>query len=276
MSKYLSFIVIALLMFIIAIPDQGIGQSSKGYLGLNLQDVTSKIVKKKHLPVDRGAYVTSVVEDSPADDAGIERGDVIVKLNDKTIDDEDDLRKAIKNTKPHTDVSIDLYRDGDKKTLTATVGKTKSININLGSFQWFDDLFDDDNHEIQITKPAKPAKPSKPIRLHNIVINSQNETNGLQVQELTKQLGDYFGVPNGEGVLISKVNKGSEADKAGFKAGDVITRINNNSVYDCSEFVEDMNHYGGKSVTFDVIRKSKTMTLNMKIERDDEWDDWEE
>jgi serine protease Do len=273
MSKKLSFLVIASLMLIMAIPDHGICQSSKGYLGVSLQDVTGKIIKKKHLPVERGAYVTSVIEDSPAEDAGIENGDVIVKFDGKTIDDEDDLTKAIKNTKPHTDVSIELYRNGDKKTLTATIDKKKSINLSWGSHNWsgdLDDLFDDDDQEIHITKSAKP---SKSIRLHNITINSENETNGLKVQDLTEQLRKYFGAPDGKGILVSKVNKGSDADKAGFKAGDLITKIDNRSVYDCNDFAEDLDHFGGKSVSMEVVRSGKTMTLTMKIERDDDWEE---
>jgi serine protease Do len=273
MSKNLSFIVIALLMLIMAMPDYGISQSSKGYLGVSLQDVTGKIIRKKHLPVERGAYVIDVVEDSPADDAGIETGDVIVRYDGKTIEDEDDLSKAIKNTKPHTDVSIELYRNGDKKTLTATIDKKKSINLSWGSHNWsgdLGDLFDDDGQEIHITKSARP---SKSLRLHDITINSNDETNGLKVQDLTEQLREYFGAPDGKGILVSKVNNRSEASKAGFKAGDIITKIDNRSVYDCSEFAEDLDHFGGKSVSIEVVRSGKTMTLNMKIERDDDWEE---
>ena len=76
----------------------------RGHLGVSVEDVTPKLKERKHLSVDEGAYVKDVVEDSPAEKAGVQEGDVIVKLNDRTIEDSDDLIRAVGRSKVKTDI----------------------------------------------------------------------------------------------------------------------------------------------------------------------------
>jgi serine protease Do len=275
MKKILFLLVGALLILIIAMPAFGCAQrhvkvikvgehTQKGYLGVNIEDVTKRIIKKKNLPVEDGAYISSVVSNSPADEAGIEDGDVIVKFGDKNISDSDDLRNAIRGTKPKTDVTVELYRDGAKKTLMVKVGKLKSVSME--SFNLFGDFFSRNHHFPKLPKIPKP---------HISVIMSETELQGLQVQELTKQLGEYFGVPDGKGVLVSEVEKESESAKAGFKAGDVITKIEDRSIYDTEDLRKCFDKFEGKDVAIEVVRSGKPATIKMKIEKndDDEWDE---
>ncbi|MBI5475806.1 MAG: PDZ domain-containing protein [Ignavibacteriales bacterium] len=242
-------------------------KGKQGYLGVEIQDVTKKMKEKKDLPVDRGAYVQNVVEDSPAEEAGLENGDVIVKFGDEAVDDGEELTAAVRKTKPKTEMKIELYRKGEKKTVPVIVGKMKtpqaySFNLNDDGAEWF-------------SAHPKVPKLSKDL---NIRIFSNKEMQGLQLQSLTKQLGEYFGAPGGRGVLISEVEKGSDAEKAGFKAGDVVIKANDRTIDDMDELNEEVTDMGGKEISFEIIRNGKAAQLKMKIEEedddsDDEWSD---
>jgi serine protease Do len=263
-------LVLIVLLIIGAAPNYGGGQThrqiikvekkgKRGYLGVEVQDVTRKFKEKKNLSVDRGAYVQSVVEDSPAEDAGILKGDVIVKFADETVNDGEELTDAVRATKPKSEVKVEINRKGEKKTLTAVVGKIKapqafSFNFNDG-------------------EPGDMPDPPKITKRLNMRIFSESEMNGLQTQSLTKQLGEYFGAPNGRGVLVTEVEKGSDADKAGFKAGDVITKVAAHSIDDIDELREELSDMERKEAPFEIIRGGKSMKLTMKIEEEDSEDE---
>ena len=263
-------LVLIVLLFIGAAPNYGGGQThrqiikvekkgKRGYLGVEVQDVTRKLKEKKNLSVDRGAYVQSVVEDSPAEEAGILKGDVIVKFADETVDDGEELTDAVRGTKPKSGVKVEINRNGEKKTLTAVVGKVKAPQAF--AFNFNDGELGDMPDAPKITK-----------RL-NMRIFSESEMNGLQTQSLTKQLGEYFGAPNGRGVLVTEVEKGSGAEKAGFKAGDVITKVETRSIDDIDELREELSDLGGKEAAFEIMRNGKTVKLTMMIEQDEDSDD---
>ncbi|MGA9406590.1 MAG: PDZ domain-containing protein [Bacteroidota bacterium] len=217
-----------------------------GWLGVAIQDITSKLEKKKGLKDDQGAYVSDVVDDSPADSAGVKEGDVIVEFNNKTIDDADDLLRAVQKSKPGTRTSIVVIRNNEKKSLTISVGKSHRSNHSEGfSF-------------------APPMFP-------HMGIFGASRTWGLQLSELNEQLGEYFGAPHGRGLLVEEVEKKSAGAKAGFKAGDVITKVNKNPVEDLrdlSDALEDVD--AGDKVEVEVLRKGANTTLTVEVEDKDD------
>ena len=217
-----------------------------GWLGVSIQDITSKLAKKKGLKDDEGAYVSDVTDDSPADSAGVKEGDVIVEFNGKTIDDADDLLRAVQKSKPGTKTSIVVIRDNEKKSLTISVGKSHRSGHNEGfSF-------------------APPMLP-------RMAIFGASRTWGLQLSELNEQLGEYFGAPHGRGLLVERVEKKSAGAKAGFKAGDVITKVNKNPVEelrDLSDALEDVDT--GDKVEVEVLRRGANTTLTVEIEDKDD------
>lgn len=275
------FIALVVLIFFLGItPNYGCGQIEKkiikvekkgkqGYLGVEVRDVTKKIKEKKNLSVDRGAYVQSVVEDSPAEEAGILKGDVIVKFGDEGVDDGEELTDAVRATKPKTKVKVEINRKGEKKNIEVVVGKVKTPEALAFSYG-----FDEPNWIVKKKIPKLSER-------FNVRIFTESEIYGLQLHPLTKQLGKYFGSPDGKGILISEVEEGSGAEKAGFKAGDVIIKINDQPVRKMDDLREELSEYEGKEVPFEIIRNGKAMKLSMKIENEnedqdeeDEDDDW--
>jgi S1-C subfamily serine protease len=225
------------------------GSSSKkstrpGWLGVSIQDVTEKIAARHKLPNEDGAYVNEVVDNSPADSAGVEKADVIIRLGDRTIDDSNDLQRAVSRTAPGTKITLVVLRGGEKKTLNVTIGKSREIVQNF-AFR------------------VAPRVPQ-----FNMVFGSAVE--GLNLTNLNEQLGAYFGAPNNAGVLVQEVERKSAGEKAGFKAGDVIIRAGKRTVEEVEDITREMRkHEEGDKVEFEVQRKGDHKTLMVEIEEDE-------
>lgn len=216
----------------------------QGWLGVAIQDVTPRLARDKELNVKEGAYVAEVVDDSPADSAGIKEGDVITEFNGKKIEIAEDLTQAVRSTKPGTKVSVAINRKGEKKTLTAFIGKNRS---------------------------SMPFAISAP----RVTFNLFRKIEGMELMELNKQLGEYFEAPNGRGVLVKEVEEESNAAKAGIKAGDVITKIGDEPIKrfdDVTEALEDTDE--GDKVAIEFIRKGKKNTVTLEISEQNYGDIW--
>ena len=217
---------------------------SSGWIGVMIQDVSEKIAKKNKLTSEEGAYVQEVEDDSPADSAGLKSGDVIVEFNGSKITDADDLIKAVQKTASGTKVTLNIVRDSEKKSIKLTVGKSKQIQQKI----------------IR----AFPPIPGFHVSVGNTML-------GLRLLTLNEQLAEYFGAPNNEGVLIEEVEKESLGEKAGFKAGDVITRVGKKSTDEAEKVRREWNkHTEGEKVDFEVLRKGVKKILTVEVEEGEE------
>jgi predicted metalloprotease with PDZ domain len=232
-------------------------QRQLGYLGVEIQDVNKKLKENKNLTVDKGVYIKKVIKHSPADEAGLLKGDVVVKYDDRVIEDSQDLTDAVRKTKPKTEVKIEIVREGESKIIPVVIGKLK--NAKAFRFRYGPGWF---------ISPKIPKIPHK----FNIQIFTEGRTYGLRLQNLTKQLGKYFGSPDGKGVLVSEVEENSVAEKAGFKAGDVIVRINDHPIHNVDDVVDEL-YENEEEAPCEIIRDGKPMKLILKIESDDNDED---
>lgn len=229
-----------------------IGSSTgQGRLGVSIQDVTKELKDRRHLSVDEGAYVTSVEEESPADKADIREGDVIVKFGSDKVEDTGDLMRAVRKAKPKTEVTIEVVRKGEHKVLTATITRPRGSTSYSYSF----------GNRPFTTLPRIP---------HSLHAFSMSEFQGLQVEEMTKQLAEYFEVPGNKGVLVTEVESGSPAEKAGFKAGDIVMKAGGNTVRRIDDLREELSDRTDSGVAVDVLRKGKPVTLTLKPEAEDD------
>jgi S1-C subfamily serine protease len=232
-------------------------------LGVSLQDVTPRLKEREKLSVSEGAYVSDVAEESPADRAGIEEGDVIVSFAGKPITESDELVKAVKKAPTGEPVEVVLDRAGQKKTLTVKLRKSSnSYSFSSGG----------GSHGFAVTPPSMPRAP----RAFNFNIVTMQVLEGMQVQKLTKQLAEYFEVPSGRGLLVTAVEKRSPASEAGVKAGDVIVKVNSSAVRDIDELREDLSEKENQSVSVEIIRHGKSQTLTLKVEGDGDEDEDED
>ena len=214
--------------------------SQKGWLGVSIQDITTHLKRSMDLKTTEGALVSNVVDDSPADSAGIKEDDVIVQFDGKDIGEASNLQEAVAKTKPGTKVSITLVRKGEKKTLQVTIGKyPRSERFSI-------------------------AIPRVPRALE--IMGEGYRVQGLTLRTLSDQLAQYFELPDGKGVLVWEVEKDSPADKAGIKAGDVITQVASKRVKEVRDVSRALGAFDeGEKVNVEVIRKGARKSLSMEV-----------
>lgn len=216
-------------------------ESGRGWLGVSIEDVTRSLAKKKDLKVEEGAFVRGVEDDTPADSAGIKGGDVITEFDGKKISDASDLSRAVGKTKPGTVVNVTLMRNNEKKSLKATIGER--------------------SHEPEVRTFTVPRAPQPPRHFGG------SSAYGLSLMELNRQLGEYFEAPNSRGVLVERVKRNTEAEKAGFKAGDVIVKIGKETIADVDDIWEALEDYkDGEKADVEVLRKGVHKVLTLTVD----------
>ncbi len=172
------------------------GKVVRGYLGVLIQNLSPELAKQFQVPNAKGALVAQVISGSPADEAGIQVGDIIVSFNGKHIQDSTQLRNLVAATKPDEKVNLTVLRNGKEQNLTVTVGKL----------------------------------PSGPPALAQEGGGGMLSRFGLTVETLTPGTARAHGYGNLEGLLITDVAPGSPAAEGNVQAGDVITEVNHQRV----------------------------------------------
>src|SRR5581483_9666508 len=112
--------------------------------------------------------------------------------------------------------------------------------------------------------PAMPAFADMDVPVSVVVVHSAARS-GLMVENLTPQLGEFFGAKSGHGVLVRSVEKGSRADKAGFRAGDVIVKVNGEAITDSSDFTHALHSRKQNNVSVNIIRDRKEQTITLPL-----------
>lgn len=219
------------------------------YLGVDISDISTERVSALKLKDEHGVEVTMVDQDAPAGKAGVKEHDVILTMNGTTIESGAQLKRMIRETPPGRVVTLGVSRDGQPLTIKVQLAdKGKEFAHDFPKNFHFD-------------LPPMPAMPDIPAF---VVVHSSSRS-GLMVENITPQLGDFFGVKNGKGVLVRSVDKGSRADRAGFRAGDVIVRVNDQSIHDTSDFTHAIRSHASGNVSVGIIRDKKEQSLTLTL-----------
>jgi serine protease Do len=228
--------------------------STSSYLGVDISDVTTERLSALKLKEEKGVEVTMVDQDAPAGKAGIKEHDVILSMNGTPIESGAQLRRMIHETPPGRIVTFGLSRDGQPMTVKVQLAD-KGKEFAMG---------DRDMKNFHVHVPEIHI-PDIDIPSINMVMVTSSARSGLSVENITPQLGEFFGVKNGNGVLVRAVEKGSRAEKAGFRAGDVIVKINDQPVHDTGDFTHAVRSRTGSAVNVGVIRDKKEQNLNLTL-----------
>ena len=204
------------------------GKVIRGWLGVSIQNLTPDLAKSLGIKETEGALIAGVEKDSPADKAGLKRGDLIIQINGKKVEDSTGLRNMVSASAPGNKAEIKIIRDQKGLTLTAT----------LGEFQ--------------------EKKIEKEIGYNNVL-------KGITVQELTPSLRDKMGMPeNVNGVIIANISEDSPAQEY-LQVNDVILEVNRRAITNIRDYEQVVSKIGEKdSALLLIYRDGASIYISMK------------
>jgi len=229
--------------------------STGSYLGVDISDVSTERLSALKLKEEKGVEVTMVDQDAPPGKAGIKEHDVILSMNGTSIESQVQLKRMIRETPPGRVVTFGISRDGQPMTIKVQLADRRK------QYAWEGPKMKDFHVEI----PSISINPDIEIPQINVVVVRSSARSGLMVENITPQLGEFFGVKDGNGVLVRAVEKGSRGEKAGFRAGDIIVKINDKPVHDTGDFTDVMHSRDTGTVSVGVIRDKKEQNLNLEL-----------
>jgi len=203
------------------------GKIIRGWLGVSIQPVTPELAKQFGLKEERGALVGDIVSDSPAEKAGMQKGDVIIAYEGKEVNEPSALRTIVANTTPGKEVSLTLLRDGREIKVKAVIAELT----------------------------AEAAKQSADF---------ENNLKGVHVQELTADVKNSLDLPKRvSGVVITDIDPGSPSEGVLAK-GDVIVEVNKKQITSAKEYVAEVAKIkSGKSILLLIYRNGSTIYMTL-------------
>jgi len=177
------------------------GKVTRGWLGVAIQNMDASLAEQFGVAVTEGVLISDVQDDSPAKEAGFERGDILIEYNNKAMSDVNQLRNVVAQTEVGIEVKVKVLRKGNETVLTVKIGEQPS------------DLFASSKSSI-------------------------GRDLGMSVQNLTEELAKSFGFEGENGIVVSAVEPGSPAAQADVKEGDLIKEVNREKINNIKEFRE--------------------------------------
>jgi serine protease Do len=229
------------------------GTGSQSFLGVGVAEITSSRARDLKLGEEHGVEITRVEDDSAAAKAGLKVGDVVLEYQGQRVEGMEQFIRLVRETPAGREVKMMISRNGSTQTVPVVMGSQRGAARLGRDAEWFD-------------MPAMPSMPTMPD-LPRVFTTWSSSMLGIEAEGLNEQLGEYFGVK--EGVLVRSVAKGSAAEKAGIKAGDVLVKVDQTKVTSPSE-VTSAVHAARPRNTFsvDIIRDRHPLTLNVTMDND--------
>lgn len=222
---------------------------AQSYIGVGMQEVDHERARALKLPDDFGVEITAIVPDSPAEKAGLKSGDVVLKYSGQKVEGNEQFARLVRETPVGRDVKLEISRAGMLQTVTVRVAR-KSQKPEWG-------------------EPMPPMEVPFEIHVPDLtrsVMALRSSALGVEAESVDGQLAQYFGVK--EGVLVRSVTKGSAAEKAGMKAGDVIVRVDDTKIATPMDISNRLRTLHGKSAPITLMRDHKELTLTVTIGED--------
>ena len=244
-------------------------EGGPSFLGIEAREVTSENVKQFKLQAERGVVVGRVALDSPASKAGLKETDVITEVDGQKVEGATQFRRMIREIPAGRTVQLTVWRDGRAQTLSAKLDQAEELHRVLsgtvpGSFAFrMPDVEVPEMPEVH-DMPEMPAIPEGAFDVGDLVIPSLHPRLGIDAEDIGGQLGNFFGAPDGEGVLVRSVSTGSAAEKGGLKAGDVITKFDGERIRSLGELREKLAAKND-TATLTVTRNKAEMMLNVAL-----------
>jgi serine protease Do len=247
------------------------GGHAQGYLGVDIRDVSADQMIALKLKEQRGAEIIRVDHDGPAGKAGLREHDVILQMNGKQIEGEDQLRRLLREIPAGRSVTIVLSRDGQQQTVTAQMANRETVEREA----WLEHMTvpepppppADGMHSngfigtASIAAPEITAPPDP--RAHRLIesfILGSSYT-GAALEVIGPQLAQFFGSQGGNGLLVRSVDPDSPAATAGMRAGDVVVRAKGVIITSTSEWARLIHENRGRALAVVIVRDKQEHTV---------------
>ncbi|HKR01660.1 MAG TPA: PDZ domain-containing protein, partial [Pyrinomonadaceae bacterium] len=230
------------------------------YLGVLTEEIDRENMGRYGMSSPRGVGISRVTEGSPAEKAGLKKGDVILQFDSEPVTNTRKLFRLIGEASPGQAVRLTISRGGSEQ----------QVNVSLGQREESSRVF------RTVTPPVRggilrgtpmPRVWSGEAPEALALGFGNNRRVGITTTQLTRQLADFFGVQGGHGILITSVSENSPASRAGLRAGDVITEVNNEKVEDAGDFIRALNFKEEGDVNLTIIRDKSQRTIKVTPER---------
>lgn len=244
----LVLIPVILLAFIIVPVSAKKYGSNKPWIGVVSQSIDRDLRDAYDLDKIDGVIVVDVIDDSPADEAGLRRKDIILRFNGKKVAKPGGLVKLVGKTKVGDEIDVSFLRKGKEKNATLVVGKRRDSKLE-------DYFIQEERYQSRAGKDYYSYFSGSYI--------------GIGIQDLNEQLGEYFGVDDGEGVLVTEVHEDSPAEEAGLKAGDIIIAADGEDISETSELKDIIyEHEEGDEVVIEYLRRGNRQKATVEVTDD--------
>lgn len=248
------------------------------FLGIRTEDVTRETAARYGVAGEpRGVGVREVVKGSPAERAGLRAGDVILRFEGEQVSSVRKLTRLVEESAPDHVVRLTVLRGGSEQELSATLGRREpmlragvgellAVPFGAEGALRLGDEWKDNSELWQLKGEELRRKLEEMQRKHpGVFAIGTSRRIGVSTSPLGKQLADYFGVERG--VLVNSVESNSPAERAGLKAGDVITEADGERIDDAGDLVRALGRKDEGEVTLTVVRDKKQRSLRVTPER---------
>jgi serine protease Do len=222
------------------------------YIGVGLGEIDSDRARQLKLKDEYGVELTHVEEDSPAARAGLKSSDVVLEYNGQRVEGMEQFARFVRETPAGRDAKLTISRDGNRQMVTVRIAQRKMRETGSWSM-------------AAPAAPLPPVPPAPPVEMARPFMIWQSPRVGIDAEAIEGQLGQFFGVK--EGVLIRAVIKGSAAEKAGLKAGDVITKVDGSTVTSPGEVTRAIHSAKSKrTFPLTVVRDKRETSISITID----------
>ncbi len=227
------------------------------WLGVETREIDADKAKELKLPAERGVLLSRVIPESPAAKAGLKDNDVVSEINGQRVEGALQFRRMIREIPAGRTAQLNIWRDGRQQSISVTLGRPEERHkAGAKSFP---------SNRFMFRMPEIPELPS--FEWDGELLYNRRARLGIDAEDLSGQLGAYFGAPDGEGILVRDVNAGSPADRAGIKAGDVLLTFNGERIRTVGDLREKLAaQREEKTVKVGLLRNHSALSLDVKIE----------
>lgn len=225
------------------------------HIGIAVRDLDDADAKREKT-AQSGVVIDEVYTESPASRAGLKAGDVVVEFDGERVRSARQFSRLVAETPEGRSVKLAAVRDGQRINVDITPEAGRGLNTEWNFSGDFSQLQDLERNITQLV--PKIAAPG--FEMRTLVRTSRL---GVRIETLTPQLATYFGAKRG--ALVTSVEEASAAEKAGLRAGDVITAIDGRTIEDTEDIQRALRGAGDAEVTIDILRDRKPQTLKAKV-----------